>query len=83
MTDIKDMLETVPTGIRFSTDDLAAAIDACLRCAQSCTTCANADLVEKQIDEMRTCIARCIDCADVCDVKLLRGSCRGRPTPTR
>lgn len=68
MTDTKDILDTVPTDIRLSTNDLATAIDACLRCAQSCTTCADADLVEKDIDEMRACIALCIDCADVCEV---------------
>lgn len=45
---------------------VAAAIDACLRCTQTCTTCADADLVEEDIDEMRDCIASCINCADVC-----------------
>lgn len=68
MTDTKDILDTVPTPSRLNGEDRAAAIDACLRCLQSCTTCADADLVEKEIDEMRRCIALCIDCADVCDV---------------
>jgi hypothetical protein len=68
MSDTKDILDTVPTDVRLNTDDVAAAIDACLRCFQSCTTCADADLVEEDIDEMRTCIALCINCADVCGV---------------
>lgn len=67
-TDTKDILDTVPTGSRLSVDDRAAAIDACLRCLQSCSTCADADLLEKDVDEMRRCIALCVDCADVCGV---------------
>ena len=68
MTDTKEILDTVPTGVPLSTEDVAAAIDACLRCVQTCTTCANADLAEEDIDELRVCAARCITCADVCDV---------------
>jgi hypothetical protein len=66
MTTTKDMLETVPTGVPLGAELAAAAIDACLRCTQSCTTCADADLVEPDIDEMRDCIAICLNCADVC-----------------
>jgi len=60
------MLDTVPTGVPFGAELVAAAIDTCLRCTQSCTTCAGADLVEPDIDEMRDCIAICLNCADVC-----------------
>lgn len=67
MTDTKEMLDSVPTDVPVSTDELAAAIDACLQCVQSCTTCANADLAEQDIDELAVCAARCINCADVCD----------------
>jgi len=67
MTDTQEILETVPTGVPVSAADLARAIDACLRCVQSCTTCANADLFEEDVAEMRVCAALCINCADVCD----------------
>jgi hypothetical protein len=67
VTDTKDMIETVPGGVPLGAEPVAAAIDACLRCVQSCTTCANADLVEDDVAEMRTCIARCLNCADVCE----------------
>ena len=60
------MLDTVPTGVPLGSERVAAAIDTCLRCTQSCTTCADADLVEDDIDEMRDCIALCLNCADVC-----------------
>jgi hypothetical protein len=68
MTDTKEILDAVPTGVPLNTDEIAAAIDACLSCVQTCTTCANADLAEEDIDELRICAALCITCADVCDV---------------
>ena len=67
MTDTNEMIGAVPGGVPLGADAVAAAIDACLRCVQSCTTCANADLAEDDVAEMRTCIARCLNCADVCD----------------
>jgi hypothetical protein len=67
MTDTNEMIGAVPGGVPLGADAVAAAIDACLRCVQSCTTCANADLAEDDVAEMRRCIARCLSCADVCD----------------
>lgn len=67
MTDTKEMIGAVPGGVPLGTDAVAAAIDACLRCVQSCTTCANADLAEDDVAEMRMCSAQCLNCADVCD----------------
>jgi hypothetical protein len=67
MTDTKEMIDAVPGGVPLGAVAVAAAIDDCLRCLQSCTTCANADLAEDDVREMRTCIARCLTCADVCD----------------
>ena len=68
VTETKEMLDSVPTDVPLSTADVAAAIDACLRCVQSCTTCANADLAEEDIAELAVCAALCINCSDVCDV---------------
>jgi hypothetical protein len=68
MSDTQEILDTVPTGIPLDTADVAAAIDACLRCIQTCTTCANADLAEDDFDELRQCAALCVNCADVCAV---------------
>ncbi|HTP18581.1 MAG TPA: hypothetical protein VMJ65_03185 [Solirubrobacteraceae bacterium] len=68
MADTQEILETVPTGVPVNTTDLAAAIDACLRCVQSCTTCANADLFEDDVADLRVCATLCMNCADVCDV---------------
>ena len=67
MSDTKQMIETVPTGVPRDAEEVAAAIDACLACLQACTTCADADLAEPDVDAMRVCIAECLNCADVCD----------------
>jgi hypothetical protein len=68
MTNTKEMLEAAPVGAPLSTADLATAIDACLTCFQTCTSCADADLAEPDIDELRTCIALCLSCAEICEV---------------
>ena len=68
MTYTKDMLDAAPNGVPVITADVAAAIDACLSCLQSCTSCADADLAEQDVAEMATCVALCVTCADVCDV---------------
>jgi hypothetical protein len=68
MSHTKDILDASPVRGPLTTEDVAAAIDACLSCLQSCTACADADLAEPNVDEMRTCITLCLSCADICDV---------------
>ena len=63
----KEMLEAHPGPARIDRDLLAGCIDHCLACLQSCTACADADLAEDDVAEMRRCIRICLDCADVCD----------------
>lgn len=48
--------------------ELAACINACFDCAQTCTTCADACLAEETVAELRACIRTNLDCADICDV---------------
>jgi hypothetical protein len=62
----REMLDASPMGVPLGAAETAAAIDACLTCVQSCASCANADLFEADVAEMRACIALCTDCADVC-----------------
>lgn len=70
MTDTTTLIDTVPGGVPLGSKAVATAIDACLTCLRACTTCANADLAEDDVSEMRVCIARCLDCADVCDASM-------------
>src|SRR5947209_9090288 len=68
MTDTREMLDASPTGVPLGVAEVATAIDACLNCLQTCTSCADSDLVEPDVAEMRACIALCVSCADVCDL---------------
>ncbi len=65
MANTREMLDASPTGVPLGVAEVAAAIDACLNCVQACTSCADSDLVEPDVAEMRACIALCLDCADV------------------
>jgi hypothetical protein len=62
------MLDASPTDVPLDVEQLAAAIDACRDCARACVLDTDADLAERDVAEMRTCIALCLNCADVCDV---------------
>jgi hypothetical protein len=66
VSETRDMLEASPAGVPAGAGEIAAAIDACLRCVQSCTSCSDADLAEDSVAEMTRCIALCLTCADVC-----------------
>ena len=68
MTATREMLDASPAGVPLGVAEVAAAIDACLDCLQSCTTCADADLAEEDVADLSTCVALCLSCADVCDV---------------
>jgi hypothetical protein len=68
MTHARELLDASPAGVPLGAAEVAAAIDACLTCAQACTSCADSDLAEDDVAELRTCIALCLDCADVCEL---------------
>jgi hypothetical protein len=68
VTDTREILEASPAAVRLGVSETTAAIDACLNCVQTCTSCADANLVEEDVKELRTCIALCLNCANVCDV---------------
>lgn len=65
---VKEMIRTHPGATRFDEDALERCIRACFECAQTCTTCADACLEEETVAELRECIRRNLDCADVCDI---------------
>jgi hypothetical protein len=66
MTHTQEMLAASPAKVALDAADVAAAIDACLTCAQTCTACSDSDLAEDNVDAMRRCIALDQTCADVC-----------------
>jgi hypothetical protein len=71
-----EMLRHTPTRLAFPNDLLVACIEACFDCTQACTSCADSDLGEDSVVELRRCIATCLNCADVCSSA---GSVLSRP----
>ena len=63
---IRQMLEehAQPTGVDL--DARVRCIEACSECAAVCTSCADANLSESDVQAMVRCVRRCLDCADVC-----------------
>ena len=66
MSRAREMLATHPRAPSLDADVLAACIDECFTCAQTCTACADADLGEPDLESMRACITLCLNCSDVC-----------------
>ena len=67
MTHTREMLDASPADVPIGASQVAAAIDACLDCFQTCTSCADANLAEKDVADLSKCAALCLTCADVCD----------------
>ena len=67
MSHAADMIRTHPQSASgLDVDALAAAIEACFDCAQTCTACADACLGEDMVAELRHCVRTDLDCAAVC-----------------
>ena len=66
MSYARQLLDTYPGNTYADAGLLAATIDALSDCAQACTADADADLRERDLAEMVTCIRLCWDCTDVC-----------------
>ena len=60
------MINSTPASTGYPADDLAACIEACLDCGQSCTACADACLGESHVDRLVECITLNLNCADAC-----------------
>jgi hypothetical protein len=64
---IREILETHAQPLGGDLDARVRCIEACGECAAACTGCADANLVESDVQEMVRCIRLCLDCADVCE----------------
>jgi hypothetical protein len=68
IAEIQRMLEAHPSPGNVDRDLLARCIDESFACAQTCTSCADACLSEKDmVTELRKCIRLNLDCADICE----------------
>jgi hypothetical protein len=64
---LQEIIETHPQPTSLDRDVLVRCITECFECATSCTACADADLAENDVGELRHCIRLCLDCADACE----------------
>jgi hypothetical protein len=64
---IREMLEAHPQPASGDRDVIVRCIEACIDSAAACTSCADADLGERDLPELVRCIRLCLDCADTCD----------------
>lgn len=65
-TTTEQMISTTPNRPALDPEALGTCLDECAACAIACISCADACLGEKQIDMLRTCIRKNLDCADIC-----------------
>jgi len=47
-------------------EPVAQCVVYCYACAEACTVCADSCLAESTVAELRQCIRRNLDCADIC-----------------
>jgi len=64
---VREMLEAHPRPSALDRDLLVRCIEECIDCAATCTSDADADLAEPDVQEQLRYIRLCLDCADVCD----------------
>jgi hypothetical protein len=64
---VDQIIKLHPQPTRLDRDLLLRCIDDCFECAAVCTSCADACLGEKDVQELVRCIRLCLDCADLCD----------------
>jgi hypothetical protein len=64
---VRELLEAHPRPSALDRDLLVRCIEECIDCAATCTSDADADLVEPDAQELLGCVRLCLDCADVCD----------------
>lgn len=62
----EEMMSTHPCVTDTARSALAACIEACLDCAQTCGACADACLGEANVAELTQCIRLNQDCSDLC-----------------
>ncbi len=63
---ISKMIAAHPDVAGKLNEPLALAVRHAMFCAAITTSCADACMAEKMVDQLRQCIRACLDCADVC-----------------
>jgi hypothetical protein len=79
MQDLEAVIAGSSTLENVHAKSLAHCIEVCLRCAVSCTACADECLDEPDISLLRRCVRFNLDCADVCGTVARLLARRGEP----
>jgi Domain of Unknown Function (DUF326) len=64
MNQVAELLAAHPQATTNET--LVRCVEECFACVVACTSCADANLAEEDVEDLRHCIQLCLDCADVC-----------------
>jgi len=81
MDRLRRLFETHPAPASDAGEEAFALVTATAECTATCTACADACLQEENPAEMRDCIRKNLDCADVCAVTGRLISRPGRQDP--
>ena len=63
---VREIIEGHPQPASLDREVLVRCITECTDCAEICTSCADADLAEPDVQELARCIRLCLDCSDIC-----------------
>jgi hypothetical protein len=63
---VREIIDAHPHPAGGDRDALTRCIEACADCDITCTSCADADLAEPDVEDLLLCIRRCLDCAELC-----------------
>ena len=63
---VLELLEAHPRSTVLNRALLVRCIEECIDCSATCTSCADADLAEPDVQELLRCMRLCLDCADTC-----------------
>src|SRR5688572_14053673 len=66
LTHAEAMLAASPQPTKMNKDTLLECLRACYDSAETCTSCADACLAEKDVQNLVRCIGLNLDCADIC-----------------
>jgi hypothetical protein len=64
---VREIIDKHPKPTNLDRDVLVRCIEDCFDCVATCTSCADANLAEPDLQDLIRCIRLCLDCADVCN----------------
>jgi len=64
---VREIIDKHPQPTSVDRDVLVRCIEACFDCVVTCTSCADANLAEPDVQDLVRCARLCLDCADTCN----------------